>query len=706
VGTGSSWSTDCDDEASHPRRLSRAEQQRAEAEKREGLRRRYVKLRSRCGPDQSIASELDAMLIAHKVDMGKQGSSRSSSGQFGGCSPSSTRAVTCAELARAVNESAGRSHMVGDIDFDTFVGMTSCDSKLDPALMDLALGLRSMFAKDDMSKLVAKHAHVSKKDLLTRLGTSAGMSWLKVSVEPLSFVAIILNGVLLGVSADTHRDWDGWETVEMCFVSFFLVELMLKIYFDGLRSYFTGPGCEWNIADFVFVAMSLVDFMLSLAVSGSEESNLQLFTIMRLVRLLRITRLVRLLRFNMFKELVLMIRGIMAASRCLFWAIMLLVFVIYCLGMVLRETMGQWCDPDRRGRADSFCTNEHLAEHGPQLFSSVSRSCFTMFRCLTEGCESSDGTPLMVHVLEDGPHGFVIVLLYNVCFLIVTFGLFNLVMAVFVETTLEAAKCDEGRRQQARHRLHLDVARKLHALLIHFSKVGTPRSTGSSWNSDPPLLDHQDGSSSVWRRLKSLFFYSQDTDDDDLFLVSTAEVRITRDIFKRVVSEPIVERLLENLDVQCSNPASLFDTLDADCSGTLDAEELIHGIMKVRGSVEKSDLVASQLAVRSVQRSLREFEARTVAGHLRLERLLTKISSLASSGQAVPEKQQQHIRPRPALLLWASSATAANAADVADPPVKSKDEDVDGAMNLPACCGQPAELPPSLEEALPRYMSL
>merc|ERR1719329_112870 len=119
--------------------------------------------------------------------------------------------------------------------------------------------------------------------------------------------------------------------------------------------------------------------------------------------------------------------------------------------MVMRETMGQWCQPDREGRTDAFCTHEHLAEYAPQLFSTVPRSCFTMFRCLTEGCESADGTPLMVHILEDGQHGFLIVLLYNMCFLVVTFGLFNLIMAVFVETTLEAAKRDEGRRHHARH---------------------------------------------------------------------------------------------------------------------------------------------------------------------------------------------------------------------------------------------------------------
>lgn len=411
--------------------------------------------------------------------------------------------------------------------------------------------------------------------------------------------------------------------------------------------YFLGPGWNWNIADFLFVILACVDFLLGLAVS-TEDSNLQLFTIMRLVRLLRLARIVRLLRFKAFKELVLMIRGVLAGLRTLFWAIMLLCFVIYCLGMVLRETMGQWCDPTRTSRTDGMCSSAHLVQHGPRLFSTVWKSCFTMFRCFTDGCTSADGTPLMVHIEEDGAYGIVIVVLYQLCFLIVTFGLFNLIMAIFVETTLDAAKADERKRQHLRHRVHIGMAKKLHTLVLHFCRreAGVRVARGASADS---LLSEPSTLGRVWQFFVALR-YGLPEDDDDECLKHAADVIITRDLFGSVVEEPAVLKLLEELEVHVSNPEALFDALDADCSGALDVTELVQGILRLRGSAEKSDLVASLLGVRAVQARLQAFEERTVAAHKRLEALLEKRATgptvPASGGRPTAALRSQGVPPR------------------------------------------------------------
>ena len=67
-------------------------------------------------------------------------------------------------------------------------------------------------------------------------------------------------------------------------------------------------------------------------------SNLQFFTVMRLVRLARIARVIRVSRFKVFKELLLVIRGIIAGLRTLFWAIVFSLFVIFVLGIFMRQT--------------------------------------------------------------------------------------------------------------------------------------------------------------------------------------------------------------------------------------------------------------------------------------------------------------------------------------------------------------------------------
>merc|ERR1719329_1797406 len=160
-----------------------------------------------------------------------------------------------------------------------------------------------------------------------------------------------------------------------------------------------------------------------------------------------------------------MIQGIVAGLRTLLWAIVLLVFVIFCLGMLIRQTLGQWC---MNGRS-KLCSQEHLAEYGQQLFKTVPRACFTVFRCFTEGCASVDGTPLLTHIYENSWYGQVMVYVYILCFLAVTFGLFNLIMAVFVENTMESAKLDE--RQQE----HIYVAQKLQRMVLQFCHASGER---------------------------------------------------------------------------------------------------------------------------------------------------------------------------------------------------------------------------------------
>merc|ERR1711959_556427 len=91
----------------------------------------------------------------------------------------------------------------------------------------------------------------------------------------------------------------------------------------------------------------------------------------KILRLARLGRLVRLLRFKIFHELKMMVQGVVAGLRVLFWAVVLLFFFIFLLGVVLRKTMGE-SEVNPYTRKNSFET--------------VPRSMFTLFRCFTDGC--------------------------------------------------------------------------------------------------------------------------------------------------------------------------------------------------------------------------------------------------------------------------------------------------------------------------------
>jgi len=134
-------------------------------------------------------------------------------------------------------------------------------------------------------------------------------------------------------------------------------------------------------------------------------------------------------------------------------------------------------------------------------------------------------------------------------------------MAIFVENTMEAAKYDEARHQQARHEEYLLGAQRLNDLILEFCQ----KMPGS--------------------RNK------------------TAVLEIEEHVFHKVVSEPRVIEMLDDLDINMPNKKDLFEVLDADQSGHIDLKELVQGLMKLRGYASKTDAVATLLTLRSLQRS-------------------------------------------------------------------------------------------------------
>jgi len=318
--------------------------------------------------------------------------------------------------------------------------------------------------------------------------------------------------------------------------------------------------------------------------------------------LLRIVRIVRLLRFDVFREMLLMIRGMSIGARTLFWSVVLLVGLIFCLGLLFRQTVGAWCKRAADASVGESCVNAHLQLYSPVMFSTFYLSCFTVFRCLTEGCTSVDGSPLMVHLMDNGWWGSLMVLFFSIVYVSVQFGLFNLIMAVFVQTTMENARVDECRRRRVREAESVQVAKRLQRLLFEFCHANN-RTSASSDNL-VPRLSFRDAASMV-------------------------EMQVSRELFEIVIADPRTTPLLEDLEIQVSDPMNLFDALDADGNGILDVSELVGGLMKLRGAAEKSDVIAAVVSVRSLQERFAHFEDLTVQNwkkmHASLERLESRL---------------------------------------------------------------------------------
>merc|ERR1712007_83372 len=88
---------------------------------------------------------------------------------------------------------------------------------------------------------------------------------------------------------------------------------------------------------------------------------------------------------------------------------------------------------------------------------------------------------------------------------------------------------------------------------------------------------------------------------------------IDRETFLFVLSDPGTHKLLDDLEIHCER-ARLFDTLDADDSGSLEIQELIQGLLRVRGEPQRSDVLAGTLGVRALLDMSRKLEELITAG--------------------------------------------------------------------------------------------
>jgi len=76
-------------------------------------------------------------------------------------------------------------------------------------------------------------------------------------------------------------------------------------------------------------------------------------------------------------------------------------------------------------------------------------------------------------------------------------------------------------------------------------------------------------------------FIDQDADASDCLARG-----ISKDIFDKVMLSKRVSKLLEDLDINVPNKHDLFDVLDANLSGRVSLEELVAGLLKLRGGAK------------------------------------------------------------------------------------------------------------------------
>eukprot|EP00929_Paragymnodinium_shiwhaense_P096780 TRINITY_DN58470_c0_g4_i1.p1 TRINITY_DN58470_c0_g4~~TRINITY_DN58470_c0_g4_i1.p1 ORF type:complete len:670 (+),score=121.68 TRINITY_DN58470_c0_g4_i1:67-2076(+) len=371
---------------------------------------------------------------------------------------------------------------------------------------------------------------------------------------------IVLNAIFIGVSMDATADQAGMIFyIDVFFSMSFLSELVLKTYSNGLREQFCGKHYKMNTFDATLIAFDMVQLVIQSIHpdAASSLSNLPSASLFRVVRLVRIVRILRLLRHPVYQTLLMMLHGMFGGLPALCWALLLFVAAVYIVSLLCREILG---------RQD--------LDHTAAYFSNVPRAMVTTFRCSFGDCSDIGGTPLFEHISKE--YGLGYSLFYCIFAFSMSIGMFNVISAIFVESTLAAAT--GMKTEQKKHRLK-DTALWATRMSMIVRKIVDNVMVTADHTSYGKLSDNI----------------------DDIY-----DMEIPRSAMDLVCSDPQVHIALEELDVDGEDHEHLADILDVDENGSILVIELMQAIKRLRGNPRRSDIVRVDLACRSIQSTLKD----------------------------------------------------------------------------------------------------
>jgi hypothetical protein len=299
-----------------------------------------------------------------------------------------------------------------------------------------------------------------------------------------------------------------------------------------------------------------------------------------------------------------MLLSLLDGMKTLIWAAALLFLILFMIATLLIFTQEELI--------------MELDDTFGSLFSSLWMVMYVLFECMSEGCGNNIVRPL---VTETGYKWLVFG--YTVFTVFTVFGVLNLFTAMFVDNTMEAARLNEDRLRQLRDKQSKFLARKLKKILGHFidedsGKIASPgrfdmdrqkaRSAACAQVLQVAKVLEDHAEITFAQNLRAVVAESENALANGNTKGGLAEVVLTKRKFNKAIEDPEVRKLLDELDINDTDHATLFDVLDADSSGSLTMQELLQGLIQVQGQARAMDTVAVRLAVKAMQQKMIEQE--------------------------------------------------------------------------------------------------
>merc|ERR1711933_447405 len=87
-----------------------------------------------------------------------------------------------------------------------------------------------------------------------------------------------------------------------------------------------------------------------------------------------------------------------------------------------------------------------------------------------------------------------------------------------------------------------------------------------------------------------------------------SDVQVDERLFYDVMRDPVVTRVLKTLDVRVDHSLIVFEMFDVNNSGYITPSEMVRTISKMRGDIQKCDMVASWALLEGIREQIIEFQ--------------------------------------------------------------------------------------------------
>lgn len=361
--------------------------------------------------------------------------------------------------------------------------------------------------------------------------------WFNIFVSSTAFA----NAFVIGLEQELSESDGGisdrlmWYMIELGFACAFSVEILMRMSALKLRFLFD----LWNIFDTLIVCGCIIDaLVLQPAKMGGK---LRLLTTLRCLRIVRLVRLVRM--YKSFRELWLLVGGLVNSVKALAWICIILMLLIYVCSVVTTTEIGH--NDKVYGNGPSY---DGLVWPYKEYFGTVFKSMFTLFQIVTLDGWMDD---IVRHILYFQP---VVAILFMGFLVVTAFGLMNVVVGVIVENTLAGAAVADEAVEKEQASIRRKALSQLHVML----ELSDTKRCG-----DISLLELQ----------------------------AAAQSRV-------------VQKQFEALDVKQTEVEQLFELLDYERKGKVQLKKFIDSCRELVGGHRRRDIAQVEITVGTLTQRL------------------------------------------------------------------------------------------------------